>query len=232
VGWEYAEADGRAAGIQRLAGYECQASSAPFLDQSNINLAYPYSEQPILYEAQPSVTARCLAAATLVRPDPFDPSREFAGIKVEVESPEIFRISLPDAKIALVAPGETAPRCATLNGVDVQGPGIRYVQMSTNLDEICGLGLTELSGVATFSEPALFRLKRTSEGVIHLTTNKGISLRDEWTGGSIRRIEALTLDHQWLEVTADCRHGSLPGELVDVWKERNQRSLVEFRANA
>ena len=75
AGWEYAEVDGRAVAIQRLVGYDCQKASAPFLDQSNINLAYTYSEQPMLYESQASVAARCLAAATLVRPAPFDPAQ-------------------------------------------------------------------------------------------------------------------------------------------------------------
>src|SRR6185503_7474968 len=65
AGWEYAEAEGHAIAIQRLAGYDCQKTSAPFLDQSNINLAYTYSEQPILYESQASVGARCLASAAL-----------------------------------------------------------------------------------------------------------------------------------------------------------------------
>ena len=77
-GWEYAEAEGRAISIQHLFGYDSQRVSAPFLDQSNINLAYAYSEQPIVYESQANVTARCLASASLVRPAPFDPTVEFS----------------------------------------------------------------------------------------------------------------------------------------------------------
>src|SRR6185295_5321990 len=111
--------------IQRLTGYDCQKVSAPFLDQSNINVAYTYSEQPMLYESQASVVACCLASAALVRPASFDPAREFAGIKVETESPETFRVSLPDGSLALVAPGETTPKQATVNGLDVEGSGIR-----------------------------------------------------------------------------------------------------------
>ena len=75
----------------------------------------------MLYELQASVAARCLASAALVRPAPFDPAHEFAGIKVETESPEIFRVSLPDGRSALVAPGETTPEHATINGMDVEG---------------------------------------------------------------------------------------------------------------
>jgi hypothetical protein len=227
--WEYAEAEGRAVAIQRLIGYDCQKASAPFLDQSNINLAYTYSEQPLIYESQASVSARCLAAASLIRPSPFDPASEFADIKVEIESPEIFRISLPDEKTALVAPGETTPARATLNGVEVEGIGIRYVQLANDLNEISGLGLTQISGLATFSEPATVRLKRSPDGTIRLTTNTGLSLTNQWLGGDTRCIEALTLDNQWLDVTTQCQDGSIPTQVVRKWSDRNQRTLVDFR---
>jgi hypothetical protein len=232
AGWEYAEAEGRGVGIQRLVGYDRQKPSAPFWDQSNINLAYTYSEQPVVYESQPSVAARCLAAAALIRPAPFDPAREFVGIKVETESPEIFRLSLPDGRLALVAPGETTPRRAILNGIEVEGTYLRYVQMTPDLNEICGLGLTRLAGLATFHEPATFRLKRTSDGTIRVTTNTGISLMDQWLRAPTRRVEALTLDNQWLDVTAHCRNDSIPIHIVQERKERNQRDLVDFRIHA
>ena len=77
AGWEYAEVDGRALGIRRLLGYDCQQASAPFLGYSNINLAYLYSEQPMVYETQPSAAPRGLAAVSLLRPAPFDPAHEF-----------------------------------------------------------------------------------------------------------------------------------------------------------
>jgi hypothetical protein len=232
TGWEYVEAEGRAVAIRRLAGYDCQQASAPFLNQSNINLAYTYSEQPIVYESRPSVAARCLATVTLVRPAPFEPANEFAGIGVEVETPEIFRVRLPGDRLALVAPGETAPRHAALHGFDVYGPKIRYCQMSTNLDEVSGLGPTHISGVATFDQPAAFRLNRTPDKVIHLLTHTGVQLEEKWMGGPARRIEAKDLDNHWSDVTEDCQHGSLPVGLVDAWKEHNQRSMVEFRINA
>ena len=163
AGWEYAEAEGRAIAIQRLAGYDGQKTSAPFLDQSNINLAYTYSEQPMIFESLASVTGRCLASAALVRPAPFDPAQEFAEIKVETESPEIFHITLPDGKVAMVAPGETIPKQVAVNGLEVAGVGIRYAQATRDLNEISGLGPTRLTGVANFDGPAVFRLKRNSE---------------------------------------------------------------------
>jgi len=231
AGWEYAEADGRAIAIQRLFGYDCQKTSAPFLDQSNINLAYPYSEQPVIYESQASVSARCLSAASLVRPTPFDPASEFAGIKVEVESPEMFRVSLPDGRSVLVAPGETMPKHAAVNGVEVEGPTIRYVQVSKDLNEISGLGLTAITGIIVFDESATFRLTRISENTIHLTTHTGLSLKNEWLGKSAPIIEVLTLDNQWLDISAQCTQSSIPRQVVQEWSERNQRTLVEFRIN-
>ena len=232
AGWEYAESEGRAVAIQRLIGYERQQTSAPFLDQSNINVAYTYSEQPVLYEAQASVAARGLASAALVRPASFDPAKEFAGIKVELESPEIFRVTLPDRSLVLVAPGETTPKRVTVNGLEVEGMSMRYVRVGNDASEICGLGLTHIEGIATFDKAATFRLKHSSENTIHITTNTGLSLTHQWLNGQARCIEVLTLDKQWQDVTADCQSGYLPAQLVQDWSDRNQRTLVDFRINS
>jgi hypothetical protein len=229
AGWEYAETEGRAVAIQRLAGYDGQKASAPFLDQSNINLAYTYSEQPVIYESLASAAGRCLASAALVRPAPFDPAQEFAEIKVETEAPEIFHITFPDGKVAMVAPGETTPKQVTVNGLEVEGSGIRYVQVTRDLNEIAGLGPTHLVGIANFDEPAVFRLKRNSGEEFHVTLNTGVSFTNQWLGGPVRGIEAMTLDNQWVDVTSQCQAGSIPTQLVREWSDRNQRTLVEFR---
>ena len=231
-GWEYAEVDGRAIAIQRLNSYNGQKASVPFLDQSNINLAYNYSEQPIVYESEVNIAARCLAAASLVRPTPFDPATEFSGIKVEVEYPEIFHVTLPDGRLALIAPGETTPKRATVNGIDVEGIRIRYAQVSKDLNEICGLGLTHIAGLASFDEPATFRLKRSSNNTVNVTTNTGFTLTDQSLGGQARCIEVMTLDNQWIDVTAHCHGSYIPLQVVKEWSERNQRTLVEFRITA
>jgi hypothetical protein len=232
AGWEYVEVENRAIAIQRLVGYDAQKTSTPFLDQSNINLAYSYSEQPIVYEARSSVAARCLAAASLVRPAPFDPTVEFSGIKVDTESPESFRITLPDGRSAFVAPGETTPKRITMNAIELEGTKIRYAQMTADLTEIYGLGITRLAEFAHFSSPATFRLRREENGTVHVSTNAGISLRDPWLRQKIRCVEAMTLDHRWVDVTGRCDAGSISQELVQEWSDRNQRSLVEFRINA
>jgi hypothetical protein len=223
------EAESRAVGIQRLLGYDCQKASLPFLDQSNINLAYSYAEQPMIHESQPNVAARCLASASLVRPMPFDPAVEFAGIHIETEWPEIFRVSLPDGSQTLVAPGETTPKRVNVSGLDVEGIRLRYVRISKDLHEIKGLGVTKISGVTAFDEPAIFSLKRTPQGDMQLSTNTGASLETQWMDGAARCIEVMSFDHQWLDVTHQCQPGSIPTQLVKEWAERNQRTLVNFR---
>ena len=229
AGWEYAEVEQRAVAIQRLSGYDCQKASAPFLDQSNINLAYSYSEQPMIHESEGRVSARCLASASLVRPVPFDPAIEFAGIKVEIESPEIFRVSLPNGESALIAPGETTPKRVTVNGLEVEGNHLRYVRVNGDRNEICGLDVTHITDVITFQTPATFRLKRSPNGAVQIRTNTGFSLIENWLGGAAQGIEVLTLDHQWQDVMDQCQANTVPLQLVTEWSERNQRTLVEFR---
>ena len=108
-GWEYAEAEGRALGIRRLLGYKGQSVSAPFLDHPNLNLAYPYTEQPLVCENQPSAAPRVLAAVSLVRPMPFDPEREFAGFAVRVENETAFHVTFPNDETAFVVLGDEPP---------------------------------------------------------------------------------------------------------------------------
>jgi hypothetical protein len=231
AGWEYAEAEGRAIAIQRLIGYDVQKVSAPFLDQSNINLAYTYSEQPMIYESQASVLGRCLASASVLRPTSFDPEIEFNGISIETESRESFRVTIPDGRSALIAPGETTPKRISLNGIEWEGTKLRYAQMTSNLNEICGLGITRIANVAYFTNPAAFQLRRESNRVVNVTTNTGFSLEDQWLPGRIRCIEVTSLDHEWVDVTRHCQNGSIPQELVQEWSDRNQRTLVDFRIN-
>ena len=109
------------------------------------------------------------------------------------------------------------------------GIRVRYLQVSKDLNEICGLGIIHLAGLARFSEPATFRLKQTSDGEARVTTNTGLSLMEQWLNGRARCVEALTLENQWLDVTADCDSASIPEQLVKQWSDRNQRTLVDFR---
>jgi hypothetical protein len=166
-----------------------------------------------------------------MRPMPFEPAHEFDGIHVQVESPEIFHVNLPDGRSAFVAPGETTPSHTTINKIEVDGKRLRYIQMTKDVDDVCGLGVNHITGVASFSEPAAFRLQRTSEDVVRVTTNTGISLTDQWLRGQAHRIEALTLEHQWVNVTSLCQNSSIPQQVVDEWSGRNQRTLVDFKVS-
>ena len=109
LGWEYAEAEGRAIGIRRLLGYDGQCESAPFLNYPNLNLAYPYSEQPLVCETQQSVVPRAFAAVSLVRPAPFDPQREFDGFAITVENEYSFHVTFPNGERAFVVLGNEPP---------------------------------------------------------------------------------------------------------------------------
>ena len=96
-------------GIRRLWGYDGQQASAPFLDYSNINLAYGYAEQPMVYETHASAAPRALAAVSLIRPAPFDPEREFEGISVLVENEDSFHVTFPEGEAAFVVLGNEPP---------------------------------------------------------------------------------------------------------------------------
>jgi len=109
LGWEYAEAEGRAIGIRRWLGYDGQCTSAPFLDDQNLNLAYPYSEQPLVCEAHASAAPRALAAVSLVRPRHFDPEREFDGFAIRVENQQSFHVTFPNRETAFVKLGYEPP---------------------------------------------------------------------------------------------------------------------------
>jgi hypothetical protein len=175
------------------------------------------------------VKARCLASVSLVRPAPFDPDQAFAGINLETEAFESFRVTLPDQSVALVAPGETTPKQTIIHGVNVEGNRLRFVRIDRDVDEIRGLGVTQLSGIGSFAEPATARLQRTPDGEVHVTTDTGVSLSEDWLRGNARLIQVKTPDQRWRDVTDRCLSGSIPTQLVKEWSETNQRTLVDFR---
>lgn len=228
-GWEYAEAEGRALAIQRLAGYDSQSISAPFLGQSNINLGYPYAEQPLVYESSPSVQGRCLAAVSLVRPQPFDPRAQFEGIRVETSLHEGIRVHLPDGSTSLVAPGQSRIDYTRVEEIEVRGEPLRYVRLSRDRDEVAGMGVTQVSGVADFEGPATFALRRISPAEVHLATSTGVFLSGEWLGQDARSIQARGRNDQWLDVSRRCNAAEIPTELVKDLANCYQRSLVELR---
>jgi hypothetical protein len=228
AGWEYAEVEGRAVAIRRLLGYDGQQASGPFMDHSNINLAYAYAEQPLIFEAQASVARRCLAAVSLVRSAPFDPALELAGIEVSAGAADSFQVTLPDGGRAFVGVGDQLPAAVTLAGVEFVGPAVRHASVMDGLDRVSGVGVTEVAGVAACDAPASLRLERTA-GVVYGTTDAGLTLVEAWLGGPIRAAALRAQDGSWQDVSERCGGYSLPGALVREWAECQQRSLVEFR---
>ena len=229
LGWEYAETEGRAVGIRRLLGYDGQAVSAPFLGRTNLNLAYSYSEQPLVCETEPSAEPRSFAAVSLLRPQPFDPALEFQGISVEQQGQGSFQITFPDGEQAFVALGDTPPSTVSLAGIKVAGEGMRCLRIGRDASYVCALGLSSISGVVTLAQPGTVRLVRNADHMATVTTDTGLSLTNDWLRGIAKRIEVLTLAGEWKDVTTDCQGNTIPSELVRYWSGEQERVLVQFR---
>jgi Uncharacterized protein conserved in bacteria (DUF2264) len=235
AGWEYAEAATRgsvvggagAIAIRRLLGYDGQLASRPFLGHSNINLAYEYAEQPLIFETQANVARRCLASVSLVRPAPFDPAIELAGIEVSALPGDAFQVTLPGAQ-AFVAVGDQLPPTVTVAGVGFSGPGIRHARVAGGSDSVAAVGVRQAAGVFDCEAPASVSLART-EGAVSGTTDAGVSLAEAWLGGAARATLLRGPEGGWHDVSERCSGGCLPGEVVREWAERHQRTLVEFR---
>ena len=236
AGWEYAEApaeaDGaagaRAVAIRRLLGYDGQLTSRPFLGHSNINLAYDYAEQPMVFETRASVVRRCLASVSLARPAPFDPAVEFDGIAVGALPGDAFQVALADGAQAFVAVGDQLPKAVTMAGVEFSGPAIRHAQVAAGLEGVSGVGLLEAAGVARCDGPASISLARAA-GAVSGTTDTGLTLAEAWLGGTARATALRAPDGGWHDVSERCCGNRLPGDLVREWAEWHQRSRVEFR---
>ena len=228
AGWEYAEAEGRALGIARLLGYDAQQASAPFRGYSNINLAYPYAEQPMVLEGTASVLPRAVASVCLVRPGSFDPAVELSGYSVKAEPKGTVRVSFPDGAEAVVALADHLPQQLTVAGTEVRGPAVRYARVSTGLAEVCGAGLTSAAGVFAAEAPATLKLSKAAGEVI-VTTDAGLTLDEAWLGGPLATLAVQTLDGAWQTVNDARQPNTLPHALVQAWAQRTDRTLVTFR---
>lgn len=226
-GWEYAEAEGRAIAINRLLGYDDQRASEPFLDYGNINLAYPYAEQPLVREANMSSRIRSFATAILLRPEPFDPSVEFKGIQVVVQRNGSFRLELPDGASAFISLADQPPTTTQLGDTTIHGDAIRYVRLTS--DRAAGMGITEIANVCKIEPAGIIELVRESSGAIRVTTNTGFQVSERWFGGIATRVLARQPDNSWMDVTAQAKHNSISHALVGETMKCNERTLAEFR---
>jgi hypothetical protein len=197
------------------------------LGHSNINLAYDYAEQPLIFETQANVARRSLASVSLVRPAPFDPAAELAGIEVSALAGDAFRVTLPDAQ-AFVAVGDQFPSTVSVAGVAFTGPAIRHARVAEHGAVVAGVGMLQVAGVFDCGAPASVSMAR-AEGAVSGTTDAGLSLAQAWLGGAARATLLRAPDGGWHDVSERCSGNCLPGDLVREWAERHQRTLVEFR---
>jgi len=137
-------------------------------------------------------------------------------------------VRFPDGGAACVALAETTPQSMTVGGVGFAGVALRYVRAHADLNDLSGLGVAHVDGVADFAEPTTFRLRRDLAGCVRLTTGAGVTLKKEWLGG-VRRIDALALSGDWVDVTKACGSCDIPAGVVREWAGRNERTLVDFR---
>lgn len=227
-GWEYAfaEADGRALAIKRLAGYDAQRASEPFRDYSNINLAYPYAEQPLVLESEMSARARCFVSASLLRPNRFDPSQEFAGIHAALAEQGMFEVRLPDQERVFVSLANQHPTRIQLASTMFTGEAVRYLRLGDN--RIAGMGVAQVAGICDL-QGGTFDLRRAEDGSLYLTTNGGIHISKSWLGGTASRVEARTFGGEWVDVSAQAANNTLSQAMVREWMNCTGRTLVEFR---
>lgn len=232
AGWEYAAVEGRALGIRRISGYDSQLASAPFLGSSNINLAYPYAEQPMVCELGPNPAGRLLCAISLVRPEGFDPDSEFAGFELIPLSAGLCQATLPDSEIVFVDLNDSPSDSARLGGFNISGSKLRLIRLKPDGSSLCGMGIQRVEGIVELASPGTILLRRrepSEPGEILVTTETGLTLANEWLGINPQQFEVQTVDGLWIDVASKCSGGSIPSDLVREWSHLNERTLVDFR---
>jgi hypothetical protein len=229
AGWEYAEAEGRALAICRLVGYDVQRPSAPFLGYSNINLAYRYSELPLICESWASPSPRPLASLSLLRPSGFEPADEFASITARPQSEGTFQVTLPEGEIAFVDLREDPLNSTQLGEHTIEGNGMRIVRLKRDGSRLCALNLHHAAGIVDLEAPGILELRRDAPEEVNVTTDTGLAFCAAWLGGVIRKLEVQNIQGEWIDTSRRSDDLSIPGGLVREWSVRNERSLVCFR---
>jgi hypothetical protein len=229
AGWEYAEVDGRGLAIQRLIGYDSQLASAPFQGYSNLNLAYRYSEFPLVFESWPRAVARSLAAVSLLRPAHFEPPDQFAGIKAASSEAGVFNLSLPDGELAYIDLRDIPANSVHLGDFDLEGRELRLARLQPDGSQLCAVNLLRVNGLIELERPATIQLRRKKDGQIDLITNSGVTLASDWLGATPSRIQAQSTDGALTDVTRECRQAVFQDEFIQKWSEWNERSLIYFR---
>lgn len=226
-GWECSQAEGRTLAIKRLWGYDAQRASAPFQDYGNINLAYPYAEQPLLMESAPSQYIRSFVSASLLRPAPFDPTHEFADIQVTSNERGAFFVDLPNDEHVYISLANELSTQVEVGGQTVSGEAIRYVRVGPT--RIAGVGVTHFPDTCDLNTAGVFELVREAEGVVRVTTNTGVKISETLLGGTALRFEVRELDNTWTDISGQVFNNIIPGSLVRTTMKCSERMLAEFR---
>jgi hypothetical protein len=211
-----------------LGGYTAQAASQAFRGQSNLNLAYPYAEQPMVYEAEASASGRWLASVGLAQPARFDPAQALAGYGVSQAPGGELVVSFPNGERAAVVLAPTLPTHLMVAGTVFSGPAVRYARLGPSGSSASGLGVSAVQGMAAFDGPATFRLARERRSAVRLTTDTGVRLDPAWLGAGPWRAWARDLNGSWVPV-ADDAGLVLSTALVRAWQARNERTMIDFR---
>lgn len=235
-GWEYAEAEGRALAIRRLYGYDAQRPSAPFLQFGNINLAYPYAEQPIVTEQEMRLGTRHFATASLLRPAPFDPAQELADIAITVMPDGSFEAQLPDGSAVFCTNANRLPQQVTLGALNATGEGIRALLVSQDGSYIMAAGVNTIASICELERTGTIRLQRIAFNTVHVTTNVGVRLNADWlsvapanpplTGLAVQGAEG-----SWVELETERAEPVISRAVVNEWSERIERAYLKFRVN-
>lgn len=232
-GWEYASAqergsdEVRALAIKRLVGYEEQRPSAPFLDYANINLAYPYAEQPLVMESAHSFRIRSLVSASLLRPAAFDPAQEFAGIDVTLKGRGEYEVKLPNDERAYISLANELCTQIQIGGDTLTGDAIRFARVSAG--HVVTDGVTNFPGVFELNTAGIVELARENENTVRVLTNTGIKVSEQFLGGMSQCIQGRALDGTWVDLDGRTLNNIIPNSVVKEWTKRNERTLVEFR---
>jgi hypothetical protein len=106
---------------------------------------------------------------------------------------------------------------------------MRCVRISQDAGQLCALGVSGISGIASLTQPGTLHLIRNADRTVEVTTDVGLSITNDWLGGRARHVEVRTLDATWKDVTDACQGNTIPPELVRYWSGIQERTLIQFR---
>jgi hypothetical protein len=136
-----------------------------------------------------------------------------------------FRVTLSDGEEIWASLGFETINEAEVGGLTIRGSGLRIIRVNAGAGSISGVNLTEVAGVVTLSKPGTLQLRK-KDSAVQITTSAGVTLAEEWLGGSVSQVEARTLAGEWVAVG---NGNSIADSVVQEWARATERTLVDFR---